>query len=194
MQKAKPDKTKNNKDKALFLIIPGAGLILMALIGILLSLGPGKEVGKTDSITFPPIEVNQPAPELSLTTLDGDQVSLADFHGDVVLLNNWATWCPPCRLEMPEFNAYYNNYKDQGFQVLAVEAGQPEQEVRAFVEDNQLDFLVLLDPENKSLEMFQNSSLPNSYVMDREGNLRLAWLGAINEATLEEYVTPLIKE
>lgn len=193
MQKPKPDKN-NKKDKALFLIIPGAGLIVMALIGVLLSLGPGKNVGNSNSITFPPIEVNQAAPELTLNTLDGDQVSLEDFRGDVVLLNNWATWCPPCRMEMPEFNAYYNKYKDQGFQVLAVEAGQPEHEVRTFVEENQLDFLILLDPENKSLEMFQNSSLPNSYVMDREGKLRLVWLGAINEATLEEWVTPLIKE
>lgn len=193
MQKPKPDKN-NKKDKALFLIIPGAGLIVMALIGVLLSLGPGKNVGNSNSITFPPIEVNQAAPELTLNTLDGDQVSLENFRGDVVLLNNWATWCPPCRMEMPEFNAYYNKYKDQGFQVLAVEAGQPEQEVRTFVEENQLDFLILLDPENKSLEMFQNSSLPNSYVMDREGKLRLVWLGAINEATLEEWVTPLIKE
>ena len=95
---------------------------------------------------------------------------------------------------MPEFKAYYAKYKDQGFQIVAVEAGEPEIEVRNFVEQFGLDFVILLDPENKSLDTFQHSSLPNSFVIDRKGNLRLVWLGAINGATLEKYVTPLFKE
>ena len=109
-------------------------------------------------------------------------------------MNNWATWCPPCRLEMPEFQSYFEKYHDQGFQIVAIEAGQPKSEVEAFVEDQGLEFVILLDPENKSLATFQNSSLPNSWVIDRRGNLRLAWLGAINEDTLEEFVTPLLEE
>ncbi|MCJ7717069.1 MAG: TlpA family protein disulfide reductase, partial [Anaerolineales bacterium] len=96
--------------------------------------------------------------------------------------------------EMPEFNIYYDRYKDQGFQIVAIDAGDPEQEVRNFVEQVGLDFIVLLDPENKSLITFQHNTLPNSFVIDRDGNLRLAWLGAINEPTLEKYVTPLLKE
>jgi peroxiredoxin len=95
---------------------------------------------------------------------------------------------------MPEFQAYYQKYKDQGFQIVAVEAGQPESEVRAFVEAAQLEFVVLLDPQNISLQTFQHSSLPNSWIIDREGNLRLAWLGSINGPTLEKYVTPLLEE
>ena len=75
-----------------------------------------------------------------------------------------------------------------------VEAGEPEAEVRNFVEQAGLDFVILLDPENKSLITFQHNSLPNSFVIDRKGNLRLAWLGAINGPTLEKYVTPLLKE
>ena len=109
-------------------------------------------------------------------------------------MNNWATWCPPCREEMPEFKAYYEMYRDEGFQVVAVEAGQPKAEVQAFVKEQELEFVILLDPENKSLITFQNSSLPNSWVIDRKGHLRLAWLGAINLPTLQEYVTPLIEE
>jgi peroxiredoxin len=95
---------------------------------------------------------------------------------------------------MPEFKAYYDKYKDQGFQVVAIEAGEPEAAVRNFVEQAGLDFVILLDPENKSLITFQHNSLPNSFVIDRKGNLRLAWLGAINGPTLEKYVTPLLKE
>jgi len=137
---------------------------------------------------------DQLAPELTLFDLDGNEVSLKDFPGEVILVNNWATWCPPCREEMPEFKAYYDKYKDQGFQVVAIEAGEPEAEVRDFVEGAGLDFVILLDPENKSLLTFQQNSLPNSFVIDRQGNLRLAWLGTINGATLEKYVTPLLKE
>lgn len=147
-----------------------------------------------DPLILLPIEVDQPAPELTLFDLDGQQVSLSDFKGQVVLLNNWATWCPPCREEMPDFKAYYQKYKDQGFQVVAVEAGQPESEVRAFVEEQGLEFVILLDPENLSLITFQHSSLPNSFVIDRRGHLRLAWLGAINLPTLEKHVTPLLEE
>ena len=175
-------------------ILAGMGIIILIAIGLILSTYQGEAQEEIFGLTFPPNEVNQPAPELTLFDLDGKEVSLTDFKGEVILVNNWATWCPPCRLEMPEFRVYFENHQDQGFQVVAIEAGQPENEVRTFVEQLKLDFVILLDPENKSLVTFQNSSLPNSFVIDRKGNLRLAWLGAINEATLEEYVTPLLEE
>ena len=172
------------------------GLVLIALVGAALIMGSdqGLESFRINLDTYPPIEVDQPAPELTLFDLDGQIVSLSDFRGEVVLLNNWATWCPPCREEMPEIQAYYQKYKDQGFQVVAVESGDPEEVVRDFVEKANLDFVILLDPENISLITFQHTTLPNSFVIDRKGHLRLAWLGAINKATLERYLTPLIKE
>lgn len=187
-------KNTNQKANLLPLIMAGLGLIALIAVGLILSTNQGEANESIDALTFPPIEVNQPAPELTLFDLDGNEVSLTDFQGEVILVNNWATWCPPCREEMPEFKAYYNKYKDQGFQVVAIEAGEPEAEVRNFVEGAGLDFVILLDPENKSLITFQNNSLPNSFVIDRKGNLRLAWLGAINGPTLEKYVTPLLKE
>ncbi|MCK4490607.1 MAG: TlpA family protein disulfide reductase [Anaerolineales bacterium] len=187
---------KNNSQKTnlLPIILVGLGIIALIAVGLILNTNQGEEIESIDTLTFPPIEVNQPAPELTLFDLDGNEVSLTDFQGEVILVNNWATWCPPCREEMPEFKAYYDKYKDQGFQVVAIEAGEPEAEVRNFVEGAGLDFVILLDPENKSLITFQQNSLPNSFVIDRKGNLRLAWLGAINDATLEKYVTPLLKE
>ncbi len=187
-------KNTNQKANLLPLIMAGLGLIALIAVGLILNTNQGEAIESIDALTFPPIEVNQPAPELTLFDLDGNEVSLTDFQGEVILVNNWATWCPPCREEMPEFKAYYNKYKDQGFQVVAIEAGEPEAEVRNFVEGAGLDFVILLDPENKSLITFQHNSLPNSFVIDRKGNLRLAWLGAINGPTLEKYVTPLLKE
>lgn len=186
------DNTRNTN--YLPFILVGVGLMILIGAAVLLkgSRGSGQEL--FDPMILTPIEVDQPAPELTLFDLDGNQVSLSDFKGQVVLLNNWATWCPPCRQEMPEFNAYYKKYKDQGFEIVAVEAGEPEEEVRAFVEGQGLDFIILLDPENLSLITFQHSTLPNSFVIDRRGHLRLAWLGAINGPTLEKYVTPLLEE
>lgn len=186
------DNTRNTN--YLPLILVGVGLLM--LIGAAMMLNGLQTNGELpfDPMILPPVEVNQPAPELTLFNLDGEQVSLSDFTGQVVLLNNWATWCPPCLQEMPEFQAYYEEHKDKGFEILAIEAGQPEDAVRAFVEQEGLEFIILLDPENLSLRTFQNSTLPNSYVIDRRGYLRLAWLGAINSPTLEKYLTPLLEE
>jgi len=187
-------KNASQKTNLLPLILAGLGIITLIAVGLILRSNQGEAVESINALTFPPVEVNQPAPELTLFDLDGNEVSLTDFQGEVILVNNWATWCPPCREEMPEFKAYYDKYKDQGFQVIAIEAGEPEAEVRNFVEQAGLDFVILLDPENKSLITFQHNSLPNSFVIDRKGNLRLAWLGAINGPTFEKYVTPLLKE
>ncbi len=186
------DKTRSTN--FLPIILVGVGLIILVGAAVLLSGSQLTGQEQLDAMILTPIEVDQPAPELTLFDLDGKQVSLSDFKGQVVLLNNWATWCPPCRQEMPEFKAYYEKYKDEGFQIIAVEAGEPEGEVRAFVEEQGLEFIILLDPENLSLVTFQHSTLPNSFVIDRRGHLRLAWLGAINLPSLEKYVTPLLEE
>jgi peroxiredoxin len=176
------------------LIIGGIGLIFLSVVTYFIQTNQNGVPNDIDLNILPPVEINQPAPELSLSDLNGNLVSLKDFRGDVILVNNWATWCPPCRQEMPEFQSYYEDHQDEGFQILAVEAGQPAEEVQAFVSEVGLSFTILLDPENISLTTFQNSSLPNSWVIDRKGNLRLAWLGAINKDTLDKYVTPLLKE
>lgn len=193
-KKAIQKKSSSSKTNYLPIILVGMGLVTLIVVGFILRGNQGGSSETIDRFTTPPIEVNQPAPELTLFDLDGNEVSLIDFLGEVILINNWATWCPPCRQEMPDFQAYYEKYKDQGFQVVAIEAGEPAEEVQNFVDGVGIDFVILLDPENKSLVTFQNSSLPNSFVIDRKGNLRLAWLGAINGPTLEKYVTPLIKE
>ena len=176
------------------LILVGAGLILLLGAAIVLNGGQVNGSEDLDPLILEPVKMDKPAPELSLYDLDGNLVSLADFRGQIVLLNNWATWCPPCRQEMPEFQAYFEKHEDEGFQILAVEAGQPESEVRAFVEAEGLEFTILLDPQNLSMRSFQQSTLPSSFVIDRQGQLRFAWIGAINQPTLEKYLTPLLEE
>jgi cytochrome c biogenesis protein CcmG/thiol:disulfide interchange protein DsbE len=187
-----------NKDKKttsyLPLILGGMGLIILSAVTYILQTNQDSSSAASDPFILPPAEMDQPSPDFSLSDLDGNQVALKDFLGEVVLLNNWATWCPPCRQEMPEFQAYFEEHRNEGFQIIAVEAGQPLEEVQKFVDDHDLTFTILLDPENISLTAFQSNSLPNTWIIDRNGRLRLAWLGAINGDTLEKYVTPLIKE
>ena len=119
---------------------------------------------------------------------------LADYRNDVVLVNNWATWCPPCKAEMPTLSAYYNEHNAEGFTIIAIEAGDMKEAVLQFAQSYNLKFQVWLDPNGAALKAFGNGSLPNSYVIDRSGTVRYAWTGEINKVMLEKYVTPLLME
>jgi thiol-disulfide isomerase/thioredoxin len=138
--------------------------------------------------------VNYPAPELSLQNVTGKQESLSDYRDIVVLVNNWATWCPPCKAEIPTLEAYYQAHNADGFVVIGVEAGETQNEVLEFVQSSAITYPIWIDLENASLKAFNSSGLPNSYVIDRKGAVRFAWVGEINRDVLEKYVTPLIAE
>jgi len=95
---------------------------------------------------------------------------------------------------MPVLKDYFEDHNKQGFTIIGIEAGEHPSDVAAFVDDYQLTFPVWPDPTQKSLTAFRNGSLPNSYVIDRSGIVRLAWTGAISREILEQYVTPLLEE
>jgi peroxiredoxin len=168
----------------------------LALIGIALVLlaTPRSESQAADLSSVVPVEVHFAVPELSLQNVEGKTESLSDYRNDVVLINNWATWCPPCKAEMPTLAAYYNEHTLEGFTIIAIEAGDPVEGVSQFVENYGLKFPVWLDPDSASLRAFGNGTLPNSYVIDRSGVVRYAWTGEISKAMLEKYVTPLLSE
>jgi len=138
--------------------------------------------------------VNFPARNITLNDLRGQPVSLADYQQQIVLVNNWATWCPPCKSEMSVLQKYYQEHVEQGFTLIGIEAGDPIQEVISFVSDNHLTFPILLDPDTISLTAFRNDSLPSSYVIDRTGTVILAWTGPISQSMLEKYLTPLLEQ
>jgi thiol-disulfide isomerase/thioredoxin len=182
----------------MFLI--GGGLILLGFAAWYLLLGG--EIGSV-KVQAPsaaagasaiPAKVDLPIPDLRLKDLHGDPVSLMDFSGKVILVNNWATWCPPCKAEMPTLEAYYKDHKDQAFVIVAVEAGNTPENVAKFVQEYQLSFPVWPDPLTLALGVFHNDALPSSYVIDRLHTIRLAWSGAISRENLEQYVTPLVLE
>lgn len=177
--------------KSLPIILLVLGLFLIAASGYYIL----QDVSIQNDLSTVPVQANFPAPELTLTDLDGITRSLADYRGQVVLVNLWATWCPPCKAEMPTLQAYYNKHNDKGFTVIAIDDGDPTPDVVQFVNDYKLTFPVWLDPTYIATEdAFKTINLPSSFVIDRNGIVRLQWVGEINRKMLEEFVTPIIKE
>ena len=181
---------QKQKRNATIVVLGGFGLFFLLVAVLTLIYNANKNA--LQDISIVPMKVNYPAPELALGNIKGKTEALADFKGKVVLVNNWATWCPPCRAEMPTLVAYYNAHASAGFSIVAIEAGDSQSEVQQFADDYKMAFHVWLDPNGKALYAFKNSSLPNSYVIDRSGIVRLSWTGEINREMLEKYVTPLL--
>lgn len=119
------------------------------------------------------------APDFTLKTLDGNSVRLSDFRGKkVVLINFWATWCPPCRLEMPTMQQIYAEYKASGFEILAISIEpDAEQAISDFVKELRLTFPILLDPDMKVARKFRVIGLPVSVLIDRQGIIRAKEVG-----------------
>lgn len=187
---------KQRLQKRNFTAFIGVGFLVLGVVSFLWlsqnESSPAPTSQNDRSVT--PMEVNFPAPEFSLSTLEGETQSISDYKGKVVLVNNWATWCPPCKAEMPSLRDFHNAHVSKGFTVIAVEAGDPKEDVLDFAKTLNLQFPVWLDLEGVSLKAIGNGSLPNSYVIDRTGTVRLAWTGEISLAMLEKYVTPIIQE
>lgn len=110
------------------------------------------------------------AADFTLTDIQGKSWTLSSLRGKVVLVNFWATWCPPCRKEMPDIETLYNRFKDQGLVVLAISDETPEK-VNPFIAQHGFTFPVLLDPGRKVNTMFNIQGIPNSFIYDRQGHL-----------------------
>lgn len=177
------------KNVPLFLL--GLGLALIAASGYFILRGSPPPA----DLEVVPVQTTFSSPELTLTDLQGVSRSLAEYRGQVVLVNLWATWCPPCKAEMPTLQAYYNKYAEQGFTIIAINDGDPTEDVVQFVNEYHLTFPIWLDPTYIATEQaFKTMNLPTSFVIDRSGTVRLFWVGKISAKMLEKYVTPIIKE
>ena len=179
--------------RILSFIVIGIGLIAVGVAVMTMITLRQNQTSNVDLATVP-VEVDYPAPELTLTDLDGNAVALTDLLGQVALVNMWATWCPPCREEMPTLQTFYKDYSAQGFVLIGLNDGEAEPDVRAFVENYGLAFPIWLDPQYTSETAFKTMNLPSSFVIDRNGQVRLQWVGAITRDMLDEYVVPIIQE
>lgn len=125
-------------------------------------------------------EVGSTMPEYSAMWLDGSKFELESRQGKVVLLNLWATWCGPCRFEIPELQAIHDRYTPKNFEVIGVSVDESGVEsVRDFVQEHEMTYPVVLDAEGKLANVFQTSVLPTSVVIDRNGKIVWKKFGAI---------------
>ncbi|HOG48157.1 MAG TPA: TlpA disulfide reductase family protein [Anaerolineae bacterium] len=139
-----------------------------------------------------PATKGQEAPDFSFQTTDGKTVRLSDYRGKVVLVNLWATWCGPCRMEVPDLVAAYNRYAPRGFTVLAVNQGEERDLVAAFAGQFGIEFPVLLDQDGRIRTNYPYRGIPTSFIVDRNGIVREIWMGNISEEAIKQLVEPLL--
>ncbi len=180
--------------RILAMLLVGGGLLMIGVASLLLLPKESAPESEIEVAENKPAEVDFPAPDLHLHDLAGQPVSLTDYRGQVVLVNNWATWCPPCRQEMPILEAYFRDHNHQDFTIVAIDAGDPADTVSTFVSQYQMSFPVWLDPSSSALNSFRNNYLPSSYLINRDGQVVKVWSGAVTRAALEQNITPLLVE
>lgn len=135
-------------------------------------------------------------PDFELTTIDGEVVKLSDLQGKKVILNFWATWCPPCKAEMPHMQNYYQNNKDEeNVEIIAVNmTGSESRGVKAvqeFAESYGLTFPIPLDDKGKIKELYQVYYLPTTYMLETDGRIANKIVGPMDERTIEQLVENL---
>ena len=140
---------------------------------------PEQGAGQTVAFQKSRPTIGAPAEEFKLIDLEGKWLSLADYKGKVVLLNFWATWCGPCRVEMPSMEILYQDMKDKGFEILAISSDHQGSVItRPFVEAKALTFPILHDADYRVSGAYGIRTLPMSYLIDRQGTLRHRVFGA----------------
>jgi peroxiredoxin len=185
---------RKQKYKIIAMALIGGGLLIVGIVSLFLLTSTFSTTSPTSVGENAPAKVDFPAPDLQLHDLTGNPVSLSDYKGQVVLVNNWATWCPPCRQEMPILDAYYRDHRHQDFVIVAIDAGDAADQVADFVNRYGMSFPVWVDPSSSALNSFRNNYLPSSYLIDKEGQVVLVWSGAVTRASLEQNITPLLKD
>lgn len=166
------------------LYVAGGILVIVAAV-LLLSDKPSSPVSG-------PAQVGKRLQDFSLTDITGKTVHLSDYSGNVVLVNAWATWCPPCKAEMPDLNAYYQAHQDEGFVLLAVNAGDSASVTADFANQRGLAFPVLLDPNTRYLDKLGIHDFPTSIVVGTDGIIKTIHVGMFTPQSLEAEVSPYL--
>lgn len=155
-------------------------VLLLPLAGLILSREgfPYKRQSPaiTDGDLFKKLNIEKSdkeiqAPDFTLKDLSGNTVSLRELRGKVVFLNFWATWCPPCRLEMPAMEQLHKEFSDQGLVVLAVNFRESQDDVRSFLKQHGLTFTTLLDEQERAFGLYRAWSLPTTYLINKNGEI-----------------------
>ena len=129
--------------------------------------------------------------DFKLKDLDGKELSLSDLKGKNVFLNFWATWCPPCKAEMPEIEKLYQETKDSDLVIVSIEIGEPLGTVKSFIDINKYSFKVLLDSDQSVASKYNIASIPTSYFINKDGNIVSKKMGSMNIDEMKGYIKAL---
>ena len=139
------------------------------------------------------VEVGNSAPDFQLQSLDGESVSLSSLRGETVLLNFWATWCPPCRGEMPYIQGIYEDWVDRGLVILAVNIGESSSTVEDFMRSNNLSFTVLLDTTQGVAQSYAIQYIPTTFFIDKDGIIQDKLIGPFqSEKQIEDKLSEIM--
>lgn len=146
----------------------------------------------TPAFIEPPAISTDQAPDFTLSTPDGQIVHLSDYLGQIILINFWASWCASCDAEMYALETYYQDHKDDGFTIIAVNYRESTDVAAAYAREEELTFPIVLDSKGEVADLYSVTGIPTSFFVDRDGSLLGYWPGAVLNYTLEQSLTPLL--
>ena len=180
-----PKQTNPGTGRTLGIGMIAIGVLLIAAAVLLL-------VAHNNTGSLGPARIGARFGNFTLTDVTGKQVQLSDYAGRPVLINAWATWCPPCQAEMPDLNTYFKAHSSQGFMVLAINAGETSAQASAFAKQLGLTFPILLDPTENLMDTLHIADFPTSILVGRDGVVKAIHVGRLTPATLETEISPYL--
>jgi thiol-disulfide isomerase/thioredoxin len=172
------------------------GLLAAVLVVTAACSRPGGDAARADAAEagLKPAAQRNPAPDFVLKDAGGRDVKLSDLKGKVVLLNFWATWCGPCKFEIPWFIEFEKQYKDQGFAVVGVSLDDEGWEVvKPYIEDKKVNYRVVVGTEEVSMKYGGVESLPSTFMIDREGRIASVHIGLQAKSAFEDDIKTLLQ-
>jgi peroxiredoxin len=163
-----------------------AAAVLFVLVTTVLVQAVEKDEEKTEPVNQTGLGIGLKAPDFELKNLQGETVKLSDYEGKKVMLNFWATWCPPCKAEMPDIQKFYTEKGDE-VAILAVNI-DPQYDVAGFAKEMRINFPILLDEEEKAVKAYQILTIPTTFFIDEKGIIRNKYLSAMPLEIMRQYI------